>query len=44
MEENIKHKNITILIAEDEESNFLLLQTILKRQCKVLHAMTGKEL
>lgn len=44
MEENIKHKNITILIAEDEESNFLLLQTILKRQCKVLHATTGKEL
>lgn len=44
MEENIKHKNITILIAEDEESNFLLLQTILKGQCKVLHAMTGKEL
>ena len=44
MEENIKHKNITILIAEDEESNFLLLQTILKRQCKGLHAMTGKEL
>lgn len=44
MEENIKHKNITILIAEDEESNFLLLQTILKRQCKVLHAMTVKEL
>ena len=44
MDENIANKSITILIAEDEESNFLLLQTILKRQCKVLHAMTGKEL
>ena len=30
--------NVTILIAEDEESNFLLLKTILKRHCNVLQA------
>lgn len=32
--------NVTILIAEDEESNFLLLKTILKRHCNVLQART----
>lgn len=44
MDENIANKGITILIAEDEESNFLLLKTILKRYCNILHAKTGKEL
>lgn len=44
MDENIANKGITILIAEDEESNFLLLKTILKRHCNILHAKTGKEL
>lgn len=44
MDENIANKSITILIAEDEESNFLLLKTILKRHCNILHAKTGKEL
>lgn len=44
MDENIANKSITILIAEDEESNFLLLKTILKRYCNILHAKTGKEL
>lgn len=44
MEENTTDKGITILIAEDEESNFLLLKTILKKHCNVLHAKTGKEL
>lgn len=44
MDENIANKGITILIAEDEESNFLLLKTILKKHCNVLHAKTGKEL
>lgn len=44
MDENIANKNITILIAEDEESNFLLLKTILKKHCNILHAKTGKEL
>lgn len=42
MDENIANKSITILIAEDEESNFLLLKTILKRHCNILHAKTGK--
>ena len=32
------------LIAEDEESNFLLLKTILKKHCNVLQARTGLEL
>ena len=36
--------NVTILVAEDEESNFLLLKTILKRHCNVLQARTGLEL
>lgn len=44
MDENIANKGITILIAEDEESNFLLLKTILKRHCNILHAKTGREL
>lgn len=37
-------KNVTILIAEDEDSNFLLLKTILKKHCNVVQAKTGKEL
>lgn len=37
-------KEFTILVAEDEESNFLLLKTILKKYTNVLHARTGKEL
>lgn len=41
---NEENKNVTILIAEDEESNFLLLKTILKRHCNVLQARTGVEL
>ena len=44
MDENITNKGITILIAEDEERNFLLLKTILKKHCNVLHAKTGVEL
>ena len=44
MDENITNKGITILIAEDEESNFLLLKTILKKHCNILHAKTGVEL
>lgn len=39
-----ENKGVTILIAEDEESNFLLLKTILKKHCNVLQARTGKEL
>ena len=41
---NEDNYNETILIAEDEESNFLLLKTILKRHCNVLQARTGLEL
>ena len=41
---NEDNYNVTILIAEDEESNFLLLNTILKRHCNVLQARTGLEL
>ena len=41
---NEDNYNVTILIAEDEESNFLLLKTILKRHCNVLQASTGLEL
>lgn len=41
---NEENKNVTILIAEDEESNFLLLKTILKRHCNVIQARTGLEL
>lgn len=41
---NEDNNNVTILIAEDEESNFLLLKTILKRHCNVLQARTGLEL
>ena len=44
MDENITNKGITILIAEDEESNFLLLKTILKKHCNILHSKTGVEL
>lgn len=41
---NEDNYNVTILVAEDEESNFLLLKTILKRHCNVLQARTGLEL
>ena len=41
---NEENKNVTILIAEDEESNFLLLKTILKKHCNVIQAKTGVEL
>ena len=44
MAEIIANKSITLLIAEDAESNFLLLKTILTRHCNTLHAKTGKEL
>ena len=32
-----------ILVAEDEESNYLLLKTILQKHCSLLRARTGKE-
>lgn len=33
----------TLLIAEDEESNYLLLKTILQKHCNLIRARTGKE-
>ena len=36
-------KNITILVAEDCESNFLLFQSILKTEYKLIHAWNGRE-
>lgn len=38
-----KNLAITILIAEDEESNYLLLKTILKKHCTLIRARTGRE-
>ncbi|MDH6341455.1 two-component system cell cycle response regulator DivK [Parabacteroides sp. PFB2-12] len=34
---------VTLLIAEDEESNYLLLKTILHKYCDLIRAKTGKE-
>jgi len=34
---------VTLLIAEDEESNYLLLKTILQKHCNLIRARTGKE-
>lgn len=33
----------TLLIAEDEESNYLLLKTILHKYCNLIRAKTGLE-
>lgn len=40
---SIKKKDITILIAEDNESNYLLFQSILEPNYKLLHAWDGEE-
>lgn len=34
---------VTLLIAEDEESNYLLLKTILQKYCNLIRAKTGIE-
>lgn len=34
---------VVFLIAEDEDSNYLLLKTILQKHCNLLRAKTGKE-
>ncbi len=41
--ECIKQKDITILIAEDNESNYLLFQSILGSKYKLIHAWNGQE-
>jgi len=33
----------TLLIAEDEDSNYLLLKTVLQKQCNLIRAKTGIE-
>jgi len=38
-----KINSVTLLIAEDEESNYLLLKTILQKHCNLIRAKTGKE-
>lgn len=43
---NTKNEEYTILIAEDEEVNFVYYQTILSKSdlsCKILHAINGNE-
>lgn len=46
-EKNIKREKYTILIAEDEETNYFYLETLLKDEiqinCNILHAKNGKE-
>lgn len=39
----LAQKKATLLIAEDEESNYLLLKTILQKHCNLIRAKTGKE-
>lgn len=36
-------KQKTILVAEDIQSNFLLISTLLKNKCNLLHAQNGQE-
>lgn len=38
-----KVEKLTVLIAEDNESNFLLFESILKRKYNILHAWDGEE-
>lgn len=39
----LQSSRINILIAEDEESNYLLLKTILQKKCNLFRARTGVE-
>ncbi len=39
----VRNREITILIAEDNLSNFRLFETILKKDYRILHAWNGKE-
>ncbi|MDD2954257.1 MAG: response regulator [Parabacteroides sp.] len=43
VENNLDREKPTLLIAEDEESNYLLLRTILHRNCNLIRAKTGLE-
>ena len=42
--ENLDWSSLSVLIVEDEETNFLLLKELLKQKnCKIIHAVNGKE-
>lgn len=41
--DSAKNNRVNILIAEDEESNYLLLKTILQKRCNLFRARTGVE-
>ncbi len=41
--EQMKREELTILIAEDNESNYLLFQSILENDYKLIHAWDGNE-
>lgn len=43
MEESLSNTKKTILVAEDVESNFLLLKALLAKTYNLLHAYNGKE-
>lgn len=43
MDNQLSQDRVTLLIAEDEESNYLLLKTVLQKQCNLIRAKTGKE-
>lgn len=40
---SVQKDKLTILIAEDNESNYRLFQSILKREYNLVHAWDGKE-
>lgn len=39
----VQRDQLTILVAEDNDSNFKLFETILKKDYRILHAWNGKE-
>lgn len=41
--EKIAKRKITLLVAEDNESNYLLLKTILGKEYELIHAWNGRE-
>ena len=41
--ETINHEKVTILVAEDNESNFMLFDSILSPQYSLIHAWDGVE-
>lgn len=39
----LSQDRVTLLIAEDEDSNYLLLKTVLQKHCNLIRAKTGIE-